>query len=265
MYIPRASELVNSSTSFSYDIRTRTYLQPFASKQILQRLLTANGPAMSTLKTTKQHDLSAGAPGKDDIVIQQGEPLAKLIEAGTRDFMRYGATVLDLVMEELSKQEEFPVLMAVDEFQSLYCKTEYKDPNFAGISSYHLSVPRLLMEYACGKRTFKRGAMFSATSSSPHYLVPLELEEALNMTNRLPPSPYYKRSKTLSEYAQGLLNVEVPPQLSVNEAAAVYGLWKDDKAVIPSAHDENFLARYSAASGNARDLVWKGILASLES
>lgn len=48
------------------------------------------------------------------------------------------------------------MLLAVDEFQAIYCKTQYRDPNFAGISSYHLSVPRMLMEFASAKRTFVR-------------------------------------------------------------------------------------------------------------
>ena len=49
-----------------------------------------------------------------------------------------------------------PVLLAVDEFQALYGKTAYRDPHFVSIHSYHLSVPRLIMEYASGRRAFVR-------------------------------------------------------------------------------------------------------------
>ncbi|TFL01013.1 mitochondrial ribosomal death-associated protein 3-domain-containing protein [Pterulicium gracile] len=271
LYIPRGIELVNSSSNHVYDLRTRTYLQPYASKQLLMRLITANASALAELKTTEKHDLTplsggAGGAAKEVAVIEAGEPLVKLAEVGTRDFMRYGAVVLEKVMWELSQQEQFPVLLAVDEFQAIYCKTQYRDPNFAGISSYHLSVPRMLMEFASAKRTFKRGAILTAISSSPQYITPLELEDALALSNRLPPSPYYKRSATLTSYTEGLVNLPVPERLSVEEAAGVYGVWNKDKAILPdSLHDENFLAKYSEASGNARDFVWKGFLSSLQS
>ena len=32
-----------------------------------------------------------------------------------------------------------------------------------------------------------------------------------------------------------------------------------------ATYDEMFLAKYAESSGNARDFVWKGLLASLES
>jgi small subunit ribosomal protein S29 len=54
----------------------------------------------------------------------------------------------------------YPVLLAIDDFQALYCRTSYKDPRFSAIKSYHLSMPRLLLEYAGGKRSFVRFTCF---------------------------------------------------------------------------------------------------------
>ena len=48
----------------------------------------------------------------------------------------------------------YPVLLAVDEVQALYSKTEYRNQQFERIKSYHLSLPRLLMEYLSGKKSF---------------------------------------------------------------------------------------------------------------
>lgn len=47
-----------------------------------------------------------------------------------------------------------PVLLAVDDVQALYCNSYYRDPQFQGIKPYHLSVPRLLLEYISGQRQF---------------------------------------------------------------------------------------------------------------
>lgn len=38
--------------------------------------------------------------------------------------------------------------------QALYGKTAYRDPHFQAIHPYHLSLPRMLMEFASGKRSF---------------------------------------------------------------------------------------------------------------
>ena len=52
--------------------------------------------------------------------------------------------------------DRHPVLFAVDDFQALYHKTKYRDPQFIPINPYHLSIPRSIMEFASGKKTFVR-------------------------------------------------------------------------------------------------------------
>ena len=54
----------------------------------------------------------------------------------------------------LTRLHRYPVLLAVDELQALYGKTLYRDQHFVPIHSYHLSMPRLIMEYVSGKRSF---------------------------------------------------------------------------------------------------------------
>ena len=48
----------------------------------------------------------------------------------------------------------YPVLVAVDDFQALFCRTAYRDPHYKPIASYHLQVPRLLLEITSGRRSF---------------------------------------------------------------------------------------------------------------
>lgn len=75
----------------------------------------------------------------------------------------------------------------------------------------------------------------------------------------------------------------VPDAMTVQEAMEVFDLWSKDNA-IPSGTsssisrwvkaiydidvrvaptDELFMSKYSESCGNARDFVWKGLLASL--
>ena len=49
-----------------------------------------------------------------------------------------------------------PVLFAVDEMQALFSTSWYKDPYFKPIEAHHLSIPRILADFASGKQPFVR-------------------------------------------------------------------------------------------------------------
>ncbi|KAJ3506132.1 hypothetical protein NLJ89_g7035 [Agrocybe chaxingu] len=177
--------------------------------------------------------------------------------------------ILEGVMKSLEAQKDFPVLLAVDEFQALYGKTAYRDPHFSHIHSYHLSMPRLIMEYACGKRQFNSGVVLGAISASQSTNpLPLELRDALDLSSldKRPVSVYDKRDRVLSGYAEGMQKLEVPAKLTLEEAVGVFEVWKG-QGVFGSKrtfYDEQLLGKYTESGGNARDFVWKGLLATLD-
>lgn len=180
--------------------------------------------------------------------------------------------------------DRIPVLLAIDDFQALYNpKTSYRDPHFSAIRPYHLAIPRILLELASGKRFFQRGAVLGAlTTTDTKFPVTPELREVLELPAGRPRSAYGKRSRVLEEYADGLLNLPVPEQFSVKEAAAVFETWMKDHALsareylplfsllllmLPfgtAANDELFLSKYTESGGNPKAFVWQGILGTLE-
>ncbi|KAF8625521.1 hypothetical protein AX17_006833 [Amanita inopinata Kibby_2008] len=254
LFIPRGVNLVNSTTTYIYDLRTQTYLQPSFAYQTLQRTLSVNSSLLSTLSTTKKLAFE-----KRELPI--GTSLTDLIGVGLKDVSAAPA-VLDALMVELGQQTKHPVLLAVDDFQALYCKTAYRDPFFSTIRPYHLSMPRLIMEYASGRRSFAKGAVIGAiTYSDPAYPLPLELREALQMPYDHPQSPLDKRSKLLVEYTKGLTGFPVPEQLSLDEASSLFEVWKNEQVLVPSTLDELFLSKYTESSGNPREFV-KGLLST---
>ncbi|OCB85489.1 hypothetical protein A7U60_g7499 [Sanghuangporus baumii] len=294
MYIPRAHKLVDSSTAYFYDPRTQMYLQPTASNQILQRFLSVNRKLIDQLQLTRDVAFEKRES------VAAGQPLKSLFPiAGMEQHM--APMILSIVLEELGKQEKFPVLLVVDEFQALYCKTEYRNQHYEHIKSYHLSLPRLLMEYASGKRTLalyckteyrnqhyehiksyhlslprllmeyasgkrtlNRGAVLGAISSSiTQYPLGPELKQALSLDEHL--NPYTKLRKGLLEYTQGLEPLRVPDKLEYDEAIAMFEIWKKDRALHSEPTDELFLSIYSESSGNARDFVHGGLLATQNS
>lgn len=67
--------------------------------------------------------------------------------------------------------------------------------------------------------------------SNHAFPIPLELRETLDLPHPVPNSPYFKRSRITQDYAKGLQKLEVPAQLSVNEAAGMFEVWKKDRAL----------------------------------
>ena len=169
--MPKAKNLVNSTTAYAYDLRTQTYLQPAFAYQTLQRMHTVNAHLLGQLQM--QHDLVL-----EKQTVPAGTSISDLIQVAIKEKSKvHSPIILDTVMKELETQTLFvfllkverrafdtdllnndrtPVLFAVDDFQALYCKTEYRDPHFAPIKSFHLSMPRLIMDFASGKRSFVR-------------------------------------------------------------------------------------------------------------
>ena len=147
-----------------------------------------------------------------------------------------------------SQKSSYPVLFAVDDLQAVYRSTLYRDPHGRLLQPQHLSLPRLILEYASGQKSFvswhppprhmspdasqARGAFLGAISTAhTQFQVPLELSEALDLPFPRPAGPYVKRSAELVAYTQGLQNLPVPAQLSVPEAASLFELWMKTKAL----------------------------------
>ncbi|KDR70846.1 hypothetical protein GALMADRAFT_810886 [Galerina marginata CBS 339.88] len=265
IYVPRAINLVNSTTPYIYDLRTQTYLQPAFSFQTLQRMLTVNQKALSNIPLVEDLVL-------DKQTVPKGTPLTRVIEIAMAERARTMAQsplVLDAVMRSLDQQEAYPVLLAVDEFHSLYGQTKYRDPQFQHIQSYHLSLPRLIMEYASGRRSFARGAVLGALSvSQTHHPLPLELRDALQLDNlaAFPASPFQKRNRDMLVYTEGLKKLELPEKFTLEEAVGVFDLWKGRNVIGRDGYfyDEAFLGKYTESCGNPRDFVWKGLIGSLD-
>lgn len=67
--------------------------------------------------------------------------------------------------------------------------------------------------------------------SDTQFPLPLELREALQLSSDPPASPYVKRSSDLVHYSQGLKPYAVPEKLELAEAAAIFEMWMNDKAL----------------------------------
>jgi small subunit ribosomal protein S29 len=96
----QAINLVNSSSPYSYDLRTQTYLQPVFAQQTLERFRSVNEYHLGSLVAEDKIDL------EDGLSLPQGTPLLKLIDVGLKD-RASAPTVLAALLEALGKQTRF--------------------------------------------------------------------------------------------------------------------------------------------------------------
>lgn len=67
---------------------------------------------------------------------------------------------MEVVFEELSKQSKYPVLLAIDDSQSLFATSSYVDPTYTPVETYSLAVPRLLLDFISGSKSFVRSIFY---------------------------------------------------------------------------------------------------------
>ncbi|KAF8606036.1 hypothetical protein BDV93DRAFT_438114 [Ceratobasidium sp. AG-I] len=259
LYAPRAISWVDSTAPYAYDARTQTFQQPALALEILTQFVEVNSGILRNPDTHITRDIENERLG----AFSKGMPLSKLLDVGLRD-QSLATEVLEATLKVLGEQNKHPVLLAVDDFQALFCMSKYRNPQYDLISAHHLTLPRMILEYASGKRVLARGAVVGATSSTnPRFLEPLPLKEALGIIEPGTVSPYERRSKSVVNYALGVKGLPVPPKMRVDEAASLFDVWVQNNALHTPPSDSFFLSKYLEASGNPREFVKTGLLTTL--
>ena len=96
--MPKAKNLVNSTTAYAYDLRTQTYLQPAFAYQTLQRMHTVNAHLLGQLQM--QHDLVL-----EKQTVPAGTSISDLIQVAIKEKSKvHSPIILDTVMKELETQ-----------------------------------------------------------------------------------------------------------------------------------------------------------------
>ncbi|KZV98788.1 hypothetical protein EXIGLDRAFT_763256 [Exidia glandulosa HHB12029] len=245
VYVPRALDLVKNVSDYIYDRRTRTFFQPQASREILQRIVDGNALLRRTLSGNTYKMAEAG--------IQESSTAPEALQA---------------VLTNLGQQTTTPVLIAVDEVQALYSTSWYKDPYFKDIEACHLSVPRLLLEFASGRKELQRGAFLGAyTTTNTHFPLPLVLLEAADAELEKPAGPWDPRPEHLKAYISKDLkgfHLHNRGAISDKEAIGMYELWQLAQAVPASNTERTFMNAYMSSSGNPRAFIMDGLLRAME-
>lgn len=138
------------------------------------------------------------------------------------------AAALEMVFDALSNQTHAPVLLAVDSAQALYRPTKYlsSDETPYLLDSTALSLPRLLLDYASGRKSFQRGAVLFASSYNNAY----QSRSVDIVIDGRQPGPFEQRS-TLYEglLKQNMKPLNVDAKMDLQDAAGLAELLKNSK------------------------------------
>ena len=255
--VPRAINLINSSSLYTYSAQHKAYLQPEATKALLEAVLKVNGAAVKQIKTTEAVDV-------DGSKIEAGSPVEALLKRGIDDASSAAAkqTVLEAVFKTLATQTERPVLVAVDDAQALFRTSLYKDPDFVNLESFELGLPRALLSLLTSS-AIQRGAFLSAVSTShTEFSVPAELQIAITdksgsaklMTQAI--NAYTKLNAQHLAHAQQVVKqadvIDTSSPLTKDEAAEIFKQLKDERRHWSAVNDELFVEKLVESGGNAR-------------
>ncbi|KAK8844749.1 hypothetical protein IAR55_006599 [Kwoniella newhampshirensis] len=249
LYNPKATEWTNSSTHYIYDPTSQTFAQWQSAQQLLSTLLATNKDKLDAVKLSSTVELAQGK------TVESGSSLSALVQIGAKDD-RMAVKALDAVMSVLEKQTQYPVLWALDEAQTLFTTSKYRAPDYTPIEPYHLSTPRLALDFIAGRRAFSRGTILTSLSlSDPTNLPSPSLITGLSLPSTSPVTPYTPLDPYHFEHASsGLQKIEIPFGVTSQEAVGIFDLCAK-KGWAPGGTDELFMESFTASAGNPREMV----------
>ncbi|CAJ0631609.1 6962_t:CDS:10 [Entrophospora sp. SA101] len=201
IYIPDAIKIVDSRYPYSKALVGEEYVQPTLVSLLLSQIKKVNR-----------------------IIL---ESVHKLLEIGIKD-IHLSQKVFESFLKELSNNERFSVLLAVDVVNAFYTNSEYTDNNDKKLESNKLSLPR---------------------SIKP-------LEEALNISES---SVWNPRSPTILQYTKDLQRFDVK-MYTQKEAKGILDYYYNTM-IKSDPKDSYFLKQYFLTNGNPKEFYlncWKG-------
>ncbi|KAK4698316.1 small subunit ribosomal protein S29, partial [Phenoliferia sp. Uapishka_3] len=237
LYLPSTAPLVDSSTPHAYSAPQKIFQQPVLAQQLLSRFSAANKVAFKKLKTQQARIFG-------DRSVAAGASLEELVR-NVDD--KTSTPVLEALFDDLAKQSEVPVLLALDNAQGLFTISSYVDPSYAPLEPTSLSVPRLLLEFVSGVKSFASGSIVLAPSL-------LSARKSLAMIELL--NPNAKRTTAPGDVYSAILSqlqvMKVPARLERKEAVGIVHMLQSWRGTREAVSDDSFMEQYVGSDGNAR-------------
>ncbi|KAF0441111.1 Mitochondrial carrier protein [Gigaspora margarita] len=250
IYIPFAIKLVNSSYPYIKNKITNEFVQPTLSAELLKQIKAVNGKLLQDITLTRDYKLNKH-------IIKSNSPVIGLMDIGIKD-ISCAFQAFEIFLDEIGKNVNYPILLAVDVVNAFYTSTEYTDVDDTYLDPDRLSLPRTILDYFAGKRDFTYGAVIGALSLcyKPYISKPLNI--ALGLST---PSPWKQYPQNILNYTVGLQRFDIP-NYSQTEAKGVLDYYCDGSSILQQSRDKLFQKTFIATNGNPRKLYlscWKGL------
>ncbi|CAB4382711.1 hypothetical protein RhiirA5_396563 [Rhizophagus irregularis] len=248
IYIPHAVQYVNSTSPYMKVESTGEFIQPTLTMSLLQQIKLVNEPYLRNINLRRGHQIHRH--------VIKDKNTSQLLEIGIND-PHSAQEVFEIFLEEIGNNQEYPVLLAVDEINAFYTDSKYFDVDDTLLEANRLSLPRTILEYFSGKKDFTYGAVIGALSQTFKPFISKPLEIALGLTEA---SPWKPVSRTILQYTTGLQNFDVKGY-SKDEAKAVIDYYYE-MSILPQPKEQLFVKHFLATNGNPRKFYlacWKGL------
>jgi small subunit ribosomal protein S29 len=251
VYEPEANKWIDSSSQFAYDAETQSFAQTQQAARTLNKVLAVNKDRLHNITLPNAVEITA------DHKFEAGSKLDAMMTVGTTYFAT-SVKILEVALDILAKQTQFPVLLAIDDAQALFQRSKYRQPDYSTLESYHLSMPRLALKYLTGAESFARGAIVGAVSTTAtEFLAKPEFYVGLGLQAQAPMdiTPYTKLDAVHVKHAgSGIVPVEVPFAMTGDEASALFEIFTR-KGWASNASDDVFLGALQSSQGNPREFA----------
>ncbi|CAG8515346.1 39519_t:CDS:10 [Gigaspora margarita] len=220
IYIPFAIKLVNSSYPYIKNKITNEFVQPTISAELLKQIKAVNGKLLQDITLTRDYKLNKH-------IIKSNSPVIGLMDIGIKD-VSCAFQAFEIFLDEIGKNVNYPILLAVDVVNAFYTSTEYTDVDDTYLDPDRLSLPRTILDYFAGKRDFTYGAVIGALSLcyKPYISKPLNI--ALGLST---PSPWKQYPQNILNYTVGLQRFDIP-NYSQTEAKGVLDYYCDGSSIL---------------------------------
>ncbi|KAJ1921240.1 hypothetical protein H4219_000839 [Mycoemilia scoparia] len=200
IYAPNTNVWVDSSQAYFPNPKTNLFSQWSVASAFLKTIRSINKDVLEKIKIESEF-VSGG------IKLEAGSTLLSVIDLGI-SAPSQSHDCLELILDTASKQAEVPVLIAIDQVNTLFCQTLYTDQDNTPLQANRLRLVKSLIPFIDGSKKLSNGLSISATSktetkvqsSDLAKIIKDNLEESKDIKVLDMPKLTFGETKSLLEY-----------------------------------------------------------------
>lgn len=243
--------LLSGGMDATYNHRTKVYSQAMYAKRWLRKVARSNASILKDIKVELDHSEISGKYQSHSSASL--ENLLNFTKAGIsrRDVF----DIADEMLMELANQSDVPVLFTMDDINVLATKPYSENRNTENEKIYHgdLQFIKHFLDFLSGERTFKKGAIITATSGD--YGLNDTIPVGLKMRE---PDPYSKLSQydpKLASKFSGVASFNIE-KLSLAEVDTTLQYLQHSQVIRNSDLSSSVEEKYfMSGNGNPRELL----------